>query len=496
MSKSFPRPRVFAKATPPSLGRRAASTRGATGPEDYTTWNTPAVALVVTGQQHGYIEPCGCTGLDRQKGGVARRMTLMKQLTADGWDVLPIDAGNQIRRIGQQASFKFSWSTEALKQMKYQSVGFGPDDLRLSAIDLLQVAAADSAQDALYVSANVVIFDDPSFMPTYKLIERGDIKVGMTSVLDPEAIDGALSEDIKINPLEASAQAALRAMNDKGATFRVLSFFGTKTGSEAAAEKLALAVPGFDLVIVAGGYGEPTYQPQQIDGSKTKFIVTGDKAMYAGLVGLYQDAPMKYARVPLSHEFADAPAMRQLMSDYQQQLQAVGLDGLGIKPVPHSSGEKYVGSVACGKCHTTAFDIWEGTGHANATASIIKPPRERGDIARHFDPECISCHVTGWNPQRYFPYETGYLSVDMKHLHGNGCENCHGPGSSHVAAEQKDSGVSDADRTRLRESMRLPLEKAREHCMQCHDLDNSPDFHEEDAFDDVYWPEVEHYGTD
>ena len=84
----------------------------------------------------------------------------------------------------------------------------------------------------------------------------------------------------------------------------------------------------------------------------------------------------------------------------------------------------------------------------------------------------------------------------MKHLHGNGCENCHGPGSSHAAAEQKDSDVSDADRTRLRESMRLPLEKAREHCMQCHDLDNSPDFHEEDAFDDVYWPEVEHYGKD
>jgi hypothetical protein len=33
-------------------------------------------------------------------------------------------------------------------------------------------------------------------------------------------------------------------------------------------------------------------------------------------------------------------------------------------------------------------------------------------------------------------------------------------------------------------------------CMVCHDLDNSPDFHEEDAFEDVYWPEVEHYGKD
>ena len=33
-----------------------------------------------------------------------------------------------------------------------------------------------------------------------------------------------------------------------------------------------------------------------------------------------------------------------------------------------------------------------------------------------------------------------------------------------------------------------------EKCMECHDLDNSPDFHETDAFEDIYWPEVEHYG--
>ena len=48
----------------------------------------------------------------------------------------------------------------------------------------------------------------------------------------------------------------------------------------------------------------------------------------------------------------------------------------------------------------------------------------------------------------------------------------------------------------LRLSMRLPLEKARERCMECHDLDNSPDFHVEDAFEDEYWPQVEHYGVD
>ena len=37
------------------------------GPIEYTAWEKPDVTLVVTGQQHGYIEPCGCTGLDRQE---------------------------------------------------------------------------------------------------------------------------------------------------------------------------------------------------------------------------------------------------------------------------------------------------------------------------------------------------------------------------------------------------------------------------------------------
>ena len=126
----------------------------------------------------------------------------------------------------------------------------------------------------------------------------------------------------------------------------------------------------------------------------------------------------------------------------------------------------------------------------------VSNPGERSDISRHFDPECLSCHVTGWNPQNYYPYASGYLELQASaHLHGNGCENCHGPGSAHVAAEAEDSGVSQERRDELRLAMQLPLEKARETCMQCHDLDNSPDFHEEGAFEE-YWAEVEHYGVD
>jgi hypothetical protein len=464
-------------------------------PIEYTDWPVPDVTLVVSGQQHGYIEPCGCTGLDKQKGGVARRYTFQQQLIDRGWELLPIDTGNQVRRIGQQASIKFSWSSEALKKMKYQAVGFGPDDLRLSAIDLIQVAAADSPEEAMYVSGNVVIID-PSFMPTHKVVQQGGMKIGITTVLDPDSLDAPAAADFTIKPVQQSAREALKAMNESGAEFRVISYFGSEDKCEEEAIALALAVPGFDLIIASGGYGEPTFQPQDIDDSKTKMIVPGNKAMYVGLVGLYKDAPLKYARVALTHEFEDAPEMRRLMADYQEQLEAIGLEGLGLRPVKHSTGEQYVGSAVCGECHTTAFDIWEGSAHAEATEHLVKPPKERGDVPRHFDPECISCHVTGWNPQRFYPYESGYLSLAAEHLHGSGCENCHGPGAGHSAAERGDSKATDQERKELRLSMRLPLEKAREHCMECHDLDNSPDFHQDDAFEDVYWPEIEHYGLD
>ena len=40
-------------------------------------WPKPKLAMVITGMEDGYIEPCGCAGLDRMKGGMGRRCTLL-----------------------------------------------------------------------------------------------------------------------------------------------------------------------------------------------------------------------------------------------------------------------------------------------------------------------------------------------------------------------------------------------------------------------------------
>ena len=76
-------------------------------------------------------------------------------------------------------------------------------------------------------------------------------------------------------------------------------------------------------------------------------------------------------------------------------------------------------------------------------------------------------------------------------MQGVSCENCHGPGSAHVASQNGEGNYTDEQTTQFVEQMRLPLDKARDTCLKCHDLDNSPDFHVKGAFDE-YWEKIAH----
>jgi hypothetical protein len=159
--------------------------------------------------------------------------------------------------------------------------------------------------------------------------------------------------------------------------------------------------------------------------------------------------------------------------------------------LPHSTGRTFVGSETCGGCHTKAFAVWEKTPHAKATKTL-----ETLAIPRTFDAECLSCHVTGWEPQKFFPFKGGYESLaKTAHLAHNGCENCHGPGSRHVEIESNPANFAAEERRKAQQQMRLTKAQAKATaCAACHDLDNSPNYIK-NGFD-AYWPKVEHKGKD
>jgi hypothetical protein len=461
----------------------------------FVDWPAPRVALMVTGNQFGFLEPCGCSGLDTQNGGLVRRGTLLKQLENRGWPVIAIDAGNQVRRFGRQAEIKFQLTIEGLRnKMGYRAIAFGPDDLRLPAPELVAVVAPSGTEPSPFVCANVTIYD-PSFTSPYLVVEEGGKRIGITSVLGERNQMKVNNADVTMRDAAESLTEVWPQLRDQQCDLYVLIAHASMDESIA----LARQFPQFPIVLTTGGAGEPTREPELIEGTDSQLIQVGTKGMYAGVIGLFDDpvAPLRYQRIPLDSRFPDADEMLQLLAAYQEQLRVVGFEGLGIRPQPHPSGREFVGSAACRSCHGKEYRIWkDGLDgrpgyHAHAYETLLNPP-ERGNIPRNHDPECLSCHVVGWNPQRYFPYDSGFISFEQTpELINVGCENCHGPGSAHIAAENGDVDVDDAQLEELRRQMVLPLAEAERTCLECHDLDNSPGFQERGAFE-RYWERIKH----
>lgn len=457
-------------------------------------WPEPWACLFITGRQHGYIEPCGCTGLENQKGGLNRRDTLLTQMKERGWTMVPVDAGDQVRRQGVQQDIKFGSTADAFKLMGYSAVGFGPEELKLATTDLLTHMTNIKGQfESQFVSSNTSIVI-PEAPERYKVIKLPSGRtIGITSVLGDDFAQNVNSGEINIEKAVKGLTPVAKELQKQKCDYLVLLV----NGSLQETERIAQAVPIFNVVVTAGGHGEPLYKPEPIPKTNSMMIQVGVKGMYVGLLGLYddKDTPFRYQRIALSSQFEDSPRIMELFAKYQETLKKTGFKNLGLTPLTHPSRREFVGTEKCGECHTHAYEVWKNTPHAHATESLVHPPG-RGNVPRQFDPECVSCHVTGWNPQEYYPYRSGFVSLQATaQMAGNGCENCHGPGSEHVAYESGEKGEDKELRAKLIEEMRLPLASAHDKCMECHDLDNSPEFHKDGAFE-KYWKEVAHYGKD
>ena len=461
-------------------------------------WPKPKVAIAITGMEQGYIEPCGCAGMDRMTGGISRRYAFFQDLRKKGWPLVALDVGDLAKpdNFGLEPEMKFHALVESKQKMGYDAVAFGPDDLHMPVSELILVAADVNDKPSMFLAANIGLFGfDQKITQTSRIIKAGGLRIGVTAILgnqyrkEIEAYQKKTdSHDIEMCDAEAALKKIVPELK-RNSDYLVL----LANATQEEAKDLAKKFPAFNAVVVAEGAEVPPSRREVVPGTQTLLISVGHKGMSVIVLGLYDGQPVRYQRVMLDSRFdaspdtrlRASPEMKRLMAEYQDKLRDIGFTKLGLNPAPHplaDSNGRFVGSQKCQSCHEKSYDIWKRSGHGHAYATL-----ENLDPPRNFDPECVSCHVVGWHPTKFFPYQSGFESPKKTpHLKNAGCEDCHGPGEKHCAAELTND---EQLQKKYRKGVVITKEQAKkEQCTTCHDLDNSPDF----DFD-KYWPLVEHH---
>ncbi len=467
-------------------------------------WPKPAFVLAITGQQHGYIEPCGCS--PKQSGGLARRADLIRQLREEKkWPVLALETGGTLedsRVDRQQSVLKFNMILDALNSMGYRVLGLGTEELKLTATKLFTISLVRNVQEGFdlpFMAANVVLLSSPDLgtPKAYRVLEIGGKKIAVTSVFGNEFKQefSLISKDeIEITDPVAALTQVLALMKAENPDVLVLLSYDSVEGSR----ELVTKFPEFDVVVSAAGADDPGNDSETI--GKTLFFVSGMKGKHVNLIGFYpgEKVGVRFERVELDQDrFGRHPKIRELMAQYQELLKEEWLNPTSdtrMRSVPHPSEHQFMGAKSCAGCHASAYEVWEGSNHANATASLRdgRPEEKEEWIDRTYDPECLCCHATGWDATDAYPYQDGFIdAMTTPHLLGNQCENCHGPASEHVKLEtdwKKSGGKITAELTASRTFVRVTKAQAEKKvCLKCHDFDNSPKFDFK-----TYWPAIEH----
>ena len=450
--------------------------------EIFVGWKKPEVSLVLTGRLNGYMEPCGCAGLERMTGGLSRQASFIQQLKEEGWNPLVLDVGGLSPGVTKQAQMKFLATVNMLREMEYDAITLGTIDLAFPCADVLAEVANPGYAGQLFTSASVGLFEfDNKMLPPAKIVSRNGFKIGIIGILGEKEREQVQNDEI-VYRAPRLALAKLVPQLKAQCQFIVLLSHASMEESKA----LAREFPDLDIIVTPDGPPVSPSVPEVLPETGQYVISIGEKGMNVIVLGLYDDdrKPLLYQRVPMDSRFPSSKKILDLMGLYQEQLKLQGLEGLGVRPARNpfmKTNGIYVGSKRCESCHKESYDVWKKSRHAMAWKSL-----EEATPPRTFDPECIACHVVGWSAEHRLPFQSGFLSMmETPQLKDVGCESCHGPGSLHMNAE---IGSDTKLQARYRKALHLEARESKAICIQCHDLDNSPNFNFE-----RYYPYIEHH---
>ena len=364
----------------------------------------PSVVILYTGGTQSHLEPCGC--YQEQSGGLPRRAYLVSEIRKHGIPTLLVDAGDIFDGTEDIDFLRCQVNLKAMSTMGYDAVALSQNDLVFGDLYIGEQRAAASfpflGENAIYTQASLV-----------KTV--GELSIVLASAsTENELPNPDVSIAFGMHPSEALSHVDIlispKRIEHKQGTDGPLWVGSTSEGKTL----------GF-LALWVNAEGELNRH-------------------YAAQLALTGDVP-------------EDESVRQLLTDFYREV----AQSSEHKPLfaeqrlEQNPQNGYVSATACQRCHEQEYLQWSATRHAFAFETLLKKER-------YFDPNCVSCHTTG------FGYQTGFqIGDETSAFKGVQCETCHGPGKQHVGNPKKEN-IRRAAETSL--------------CLTCHDTKHSPGFAE------------------
>jgi len=424
--------------------------------------------LIFSGDLRGEIQPCGCAE-ESDMGGLTRRLTFFKKQLYQNFNLLYFDLGNNFPEPSEQGDLKVRLIHAALKKLRPQVVLLGPNEWLngLHSLDPTIPYLLSNQSGSLHFLSS-------------KTIQVGEQRLKVFGYLSPKLVYQNQNETPVILQADPELLARWKARLTKNTELlRILLFRGNLEELEIF-DRSGL----FDLIVAGSSNDDELNQVMEIrTGSGTiPMIPTKGQGVLTGILDKTGKlTPINQEIVPadlsvswLRRILEDAPELDEAFRDYDVAVKEMFFSHLDRMEKQHKESP-FVGNKACEPCHKTSTEIWKNSGHAHAFATL----ESKG---KHFDPECLECHVVGLKPwvapaddsvsTLKFDGRTGFLSSRITpHLKNVQCENCHGPSRAH-----------------LENFKILPANKnSKSTCVSCHHGSHSP------LFDfKKYWPKIKH----
>ena len=457
--------------------------------------------IAFTGALRGEVQPCGCPTLPY--GGFARRQLYLDEVEAEGFPLFQLDAGEALLKgVSQYGRDDARRRAEAVLKMMG---AVGVDVVTIGPTDVIAFATLNglthSSGSPQLLSGGWRNEEGGRLPPSQisVVLERGGVRLGVVGISadsqGPEIRDRFVRQEV-----ESSVREGLQALPGN---LDLVIVLGSLSNSEAVA--VAEAFPDVGLILKTSESSEreavwehagavvvetpprgryvttlrfrlASTPSQGLDTSGTEYaafealLERRAQALLLGSEGMTEEKTAALATAeeslerkaaglnlvqivdrPLGSRFKGQTPVDALLEDFLDEL-IVEAESVAA-PVTEQAEERFGTPSACVSCHVQEFAQWAYTGHKQATATLV----ERGE---HKNPECLSCHSTGFGEVGGFGEPTPF---NLGRFGGVQCEACHGA----LAGHPEDEDIQ-------------PHPVDEQTCLTCHDEANSPEFNYED----------------